>query len=154
MYTYYSLVSLAKSNRPIDRALLNYGFSNFTLEILENCKKNNVLEREQYYIDLFKPEYNIVVEGGSTLGYKHISESLAKMRNFVLSDEVRKRKALSTINATVARKISIIVENIKTKEKSNYTSLTEAGKAIGVSIASVSQALINNRLLKKTYQKV
>lgn len=35
MYTYYSLRSLAKSNRPIDRALLKHGFSNFRLEILE-----------------------------------------------------------------------------------------------------------------------
>lgn len=34
MYNYYSLRYLAKSNRPIDRALLKYGFSNFTLEIL------------------------------------------------------------------------------------------------------------------------
>ena len=34
MYTYYSLRSLAKSNRPIDKALLKYGFSNFILEII------------------------------------------------------------------------------------------------------------------------
>lgn len=60
MYTYYSLLSLAKSNRPIDRALLKHGFSNFTLEILEYCDKNNVLEREQYYMDILKPPYNIV----------------------------------------------------------------------------------------------
>lgn len=54
MYTYYSLRSLAKSNRPIDRALLKYGFSNFRLEILEYGDKTNVLIREQYYIDLLK----------------------------------------------------------------------------------------------------
>lgn len=151
MYTYYSLRSLAKSNRPIDRALLKYGFSNFTLEILEYCDKHNVLEREQYYMDLVKPQYNIAETAGSTLGYKHIPESLAKMRDFVLSDEVRNRKALSTVNATAARKISIIVKNIKTNDESEYTSLTEAGKALGVSRASVSQALLNNRLIKKTY---
>ena len=45
MYTYYSLRSLAKSNRPIDRALLKYGFSNFILEILEYCDKNNVIKK-------------------------------------------------------------------------------------------------------------
>lgn len=57
MYTYYSLRSLAKSNRPIDRALLKYGFSNFTLEILEYCSEENLLKREQYYLDLLKPQY-------------------------------------------------------------------------------------------------
>lgn len=86
MYTYYSLRCLAKSNRPIDRALLKYGFSNFRLVILEYGDKNNVLIKEQYYMDLFKPEYNIAEIAGSTLGYKHTPESLAKMRDFVLSD--------------------------------------------------------------------
>ena len=87
MYTYYSLRSLAKSNRPIDRALLKYGFSKFSLYILEYCTSENVIEREQYYLDVIKPEYNIVEKAGSTLGYKHTEDSLAKMRNFVLSDE-------------------------------------------------------------------
>ena len=73
------------------------------------------------------------------------------MRDFVLSDEVRNRKALSTVNATAARRISIIVKDIITNDKSEYASLTEADKALGVSRASVSQALLNNRLLKKTY---
>jgi len=43
MYSYFSLRSLAKSNRPIDSALLKYGFSNFRLEILEYCDTTNVL---------------------------------------------------------------------------------------------------------------
>jgi hypothetical protein len=122
------------------------------LEILEYCDKDNVLKREQYYMDLVKPQYNIVETAGSTLGYKHTSESLAKMRDFVLSDEVRVRKALSTVNATAARKIAIIVENIETNDKSEYDSLTDAGKALGVSRASISQAILNNRLVKKTYR--
>jgi|SRR5690606_15164618 len=151
MYTYYSLRSLAKSNRPIDRALLKYGFSNFTLQILEYCEKEILLKREQYYMDLLKPKYNIVEKAGSTLGYKHTPESLKKMRDFVLSDEVRQIKALSTINATAARRIKIEVENIKTNEKFEYNSLTEAAKALDVTKTAISQALSNNRLLKKVY---
>uniref|UniRef100_UPI0023F19B81 homing endonuclease n=1 Tax=Leptographium procerum TaxID=100367 RepID=UPI0023F19B81 len=151
MYTYFSLGSLAKSNRPIDRALLKHGFSNFILEILEYCDKDNVLKREQYFIDLLNPEYNIVQTAGSTLGYKHTPEALAKMRDFVLSDEVLKRKALSTKNAAEARRISVIVENIKTKEKPEYASMTEVGKILGVHRNAVSQAVSNNSLIKKTY---
>jgi GIY-YIG catalytic domain-containing protein len=151
MYTYFSLRSLAKSNRPIDRALLKYGFSNFSLEILEYCNEDNVLKREQYFIDLLKPEYNIVQTAGSTLGYKHTPESLAKMRDFILSEEVLKRKTLSTKNAAEARKISVIVENIKTKEKTEYGSMTEVGKVLGVHRNAVSQAVKIQSLLKKTY---
>ena len=73
------------------------------------------------------------------------------MREFVLTAEVRERKALSTENATVARRISIIVENIKTNEILKYVSLTEAASALGVYKAAVSQALLNNRLIKKIY---
>jgi hypothetical protein len=151
MYTYYSLGSLVNSNRLIDRAILKYGFSNFRLDILEYCDKHNVLEREQYYMDLLKPIYNIVQKAGSTLGYKHTPESLVKMRDFVLSDEVRNRKAISTRNATDARKISIIVEDIETNVKSEYTSLTEAGKALGVTKTTISQGLSNNKIVKKKY---
>lgn len=104
-------------------------------------------------MDYLNPNYNIVETAGSTLGYRHTPESPlgAKMRDFVLSEEVRERKALSTENATASRRISIVVENILTNEKSEYVSLTEAGKALGVSRAAVSQALLSNRILKKTY---
>lgn len=73
----------------ISSALLKYGYSNFKLEILEYCEANKtiILEREQHYINLLKPEYNILKIAGSPLGYKHTEESLAKMRNRKLSKE-------------------------------------------------------------------
>ena len=152
MYTYYSLRSLVKSNRPIDRALLKYGFSKFSFYILEYCTSENVIEREQYFLDTIKPEYNIVEKAGSTIGYKHTEESLAKMRDFVLSDEVRIRKAISTANASAANRVPVIVENIKTKVVSEYISMTEASKVLGVHKNAVGQAISNNRLIKKTYR--
>jgi len=77
-YTSYSLRYLAKSNRPMERALLKYGFSNFSLEILDYCNYEDLLKREQYYLDTLKPEYNVAKLAGSTLGYKHSEESLKK----------------------------------------------------------------------------
>ena len=144
--------SLAKSNRPIDRALLKYGFSKFSLYILEYCTSENVIEREQYYLDKIQPEYNIVEKAGSTIGYKHTEDSLAKMRNFVLSDEVKKRKAGSTANASAANRVPIVVVNLKTNEVLEYNSMTEASKVLGVHKNSVGQAISNNRLIKKTYR--
>jgi group I intron endonuclease len=46
----------------IARALIKYGYSNFQLDILEYCEPTNCIEREQYYIDLLKPEYNILTK--------------------------------------------------------------------------------------------
>lgn len=85
------------------------------------------------------------------MGYKHTPESLDKMRNFILSDEVRERKALSTLKASAANKHSIVITDSKTNEVTSYDSLTDAGKALGVSRAAISQAVLKNRLIKKTY---
>lgn len=61
-----------KNIRPgIYNAILKYGHSNFSLDILEYCTKELVIKREQYYIDLLKPEYNICKYAGSCLGYRH-----------------------------------------------------------------------------------
>jgi group I intron endonuclease len=38
-----------------------------------------LLERETYYIFLLKAEYNILQEAGSRMGFKHYSETKAKM---------------------------------------------------------------------------
>lgn len=73
---------MAKSNRPLERALLKHGYYNFSLEILEYCSPDSLLKREQYYLDNLKPEYNIVEKAGSTLGYRHTSESLKKNERF------------------------------------------------------------------------
>lgn len=61
--TYYSLDALkkVKGSIIISRALLKYGHSNFSSDILEYCESSILIEREQYYIDLLEPEYNIKI---------------------------------------------------------------------------------------------
>ena len=76
---YYNYNHLSDTNMIINKALLKYGYSNFKLEILEYCDKDNNIEREQYYLDLLKPNYNILQTAGSSLGYKHSEEARKKM---------------------------------------------------------------------------
>ena len=107
---YYSVIfisHISRKNMVINKALLKYGYSNFKLEILEYCNSKELVKREQHYIDLLSPDYNVLKTAYSSLGYKHTEDSLAKMRNFVLSDEVRKRKASSTANASAANRVPI-----------------------------------------------
>lgn len=63
----------------ICKALLKNGYSKFELKILEYCDITDVIKREQHYMDLLKPEYNILKIAGSTLGFRHSKETLAKM---------------------------------------------------------------------------
>ena len=75
----------------IYNALLKYGYSRFKLEILEYCEPSKCIEREQYYLDLFEPEYNILKTAGSSFGFKHTEETLAKFRARKFSDETKKK---------------------------------------------------------------
>jgi len=88
-YYSYKYLTREKSISSISSALIKYGHSNFILEILEHCEpeKSIILEKEQFYINMIKPEYNILKIAGSPLGYKHTEEALAKMRNRKLSQE-------------------------------------------------------------------
>jgi group I intron endonuclease len=43
----------------LQRSWNKYGESNFVFKILEECLPEKCIEREQYYLDTLKPEYNI-----------------------------------------------------------------------------------------------
>jgi len=62
-YYYFSIATLKRKvelgNSKIYNALLKYGYEQFSLDILEYCDDSESKEREQYYIDLLNPEYNI-----------------------------------------------------------------------------------------------
>jgi len=90
LYNYYNTKYLMRNDYMIiSRALLKCGYSNFILEILEYCEPSNVIAREQFYLDFLKPEYNILVKAGSSLGFKHLLETKARM------SEARKGKTHS-----------------------------------------------------------
>lgn len=80
LLTYYDDNSLKLSKMPIYSAILKYGRENFLFEIIEYCKPEDVIQREQYYLDRFDFDYNILEKANSLLGYKHTEETLAKMK--------------------------------------------------------------------------
>lgn len=93
-FDYNSISDFSKGSR-INRALLKYGYSNFSLEILELCEKDIVLEREQHYIDSLNPVYNVLKVAGSSFGHKHSEESILKRVNAFVENK-KAREALKT----------------------------------------------------------
>lgn len=63
----------------ISRALIKYGYANFSVAVLEYCDKSDLCVREQYYLDKFNPQYNILKIAGSSLGFKHSEETKGKI---------------------------------------------------------------------------
>src|SRR5690606_9917718 len=84
---YYSPLELKVADNYISRAIICHSHSAFSLSILEyidishlskDKAKALILEREQYHLDKLLPEYHILKVAGSSLGYKHSAELIAK----------------------------------------------------------------------------
>jgi len=78
----------------ISKALIKYGYSNFSLEILEYCNIADLTEREQYYLDKLHPKYNILKIAGSSLGHKLTEETKAKISKSLKGIYVKEKSPL------------------------------------------------------------
>src|ERR1017187_10366861 len=57
-------------NKHLQSSYNKYKKDNFIYHLLEYCNKEELIKREQYYINLLKPEYNICQIAGNSLGLK------------------------------------------------------------------------------------
>lgn len=102
---YFNLSYLkTKDSLIISRALIKYGFSNFSVTILEYCKVTDLLSREQEYFDKLKPKYNILKIAGSSLNHKHSEETKTKISKSLKGVYVKEKSLLFGRTATVETK--------------------------------------------------
>ena len=147
---------LDRSKSPICRALLKYGYSNFSLEILEYCERDNVRAREQHYLDNLEPEYNILKTADSLSGYTHSEETRAligkaNQKAWLARDQASREVTLENLAAAnAARSKAVLVTNTETGETVEYASQSAAAKALGVSLQAINSCLKKKNLLKKT----
>ena len=85
-------------NSFLQNAWNKYGETNFSFIILEEVVVEKLLEREQYYINLYDAcnrncGYNLMPTAGNNLGYKHTEETKLKISNInkgkILSEETK-----------------------------------------------------------------
>jgi len=84
----------SKNSFIISRALIKYGYSNFSVAILEYCDKSHLLVREQYYLDKLNPQYNILKIAGSSLKSKHTEETKVKISNSLKGVYIKEKSPL------------------------------------------------------------
>lgn len=131
----------------IYRAILKHGHKNFILEILEYCGKNDNIEREQYYLNLLKPSYNILEVAGSPLGRK-------------LSLEVRIQMAKSKLGTTHSDETKALMSEIAkgrvfTEITRKRLSLARQGKKLSLeTITKISESRLGFKLTPETISKM
>ncbi len=148
----------------LGRAIRKYGDENFEFLIVERCENFfHALEREEEFIATLYPEYNLTRGGGGIKGYKFSPEAIAKCvdgrrgktghpcpqwlkeKNAALRRAERGKKVLSEQNkaelrlnaakANASRRRPVICLN----DGIVYRSVTEAGRAYGLTSGQVSR---------------
>lgn len=124
----------------INKALIKYGHNCFTLGVLEYCERGDLLEREQHYIDILKPEYNILKTAGSMLGFKHREESKLKMSN--------SKKGFKHTEETKAKISKNMIHTEESKEKLRSYRHTEEA------LAKIRASSLGRKLSEESKAKI
>lgn len=149
-YYRFDLLTNKRPNSIIHRALIKYGYSFFSLGILEYCDKQKTFDREQYYLDLLQPEYNIYKVAGAYAGYKHPEEIRRKMSesrrgaNNSFFGKTHSAETLALMRKAALNRpepsvpgIEVDILDIQTNITTTFNSIRSAAASIGSDIKTI-----------------
>lgn len=126
-------------------ALLSHGINNFSLIIITIPDSNTeeVLKLEQFLIDNYNSEYNILRKAGSRAGHKYSAESKALMSKSNLKYYTPDYQLFGNgfINVYSSDKILL----------NQYPSAKEAGRELSISDVSIFKYMRTGQLFKNMY---
>lgn len=161
------------SDYAIHRAMRKYGINHFKVTEVENCSLEEVSKREKYWIkyyDSYNNGYNETQGGEGNLKYdyeiiyslfisgmtqKEIAQKLGcekhtitrALKNFDVAPEQRQKGKYGN-----SKKIVVKIDLSTNQILQEYYSATEAAKAEGCSVATISMVCHNKRkLVNKNY---
>lgn len=156
---------LEKKDLVIVKAINKYGLDNFNLvilEILPDLDAKILLKKEQYWISLLEPIYNVLTVAGNSSGFKHTEETkeLLKLKTLGrkhteevrllmsenrkgvnstwygknLSEETKQKMSLAAKNRTKDSRPGFIVKvlDLENNQTTIYKSMREAAKGVGM----------------------
>lgn len=148
-------------------ALVKYGYSNFSLSILEYCDRTEVISREQYYLDLLNPSYNILKYAYSSEGYKHTLEAIQKMSltkkgKFIKEDnsfygkthteEVKELMSQAALKRTKPNNAKpVFLKDTNKNIIGDFKSMTELSLYLKADKASLAKYRDSNKLFRNLY---
>lgn len=124
------------------KAILKHGFENFKKDVIEYCNKDNVNEREIFWINKYDSKnsdigYNLTNGGDGLSGYKMTEEHKAKigLTNSMCSKETREKLRLANIGKRHTpesiEKMRLIKTGIKcTEEAKRKISESNKGRVV------------------------
>lgn len=140
---------LTKGLSAIYSAILKYNQSNFSLYIMEYCEPELLIYREQYYLDLLDPEYNILKTAMNRLGSKQsesaklkisLSQMGSKNHNYgkILSYDTRQKIGIK-LKSIIRDKTNTRIISAETLEKRRLRT-----KGVSINIMDKFHNIINS----------
>nr|YP_009568448.1 hypothetical protein [Drechslerella brochopaga]QBL02529.1 hypothetical protein [Drechslerella brochopaga] len=156
---YFNTAYLKRSKSIISRALIKYGYSDFSLTILEYCAKVDLTVREQYYFDNLNPVYNIEKIAGSSLGLIRSEETKAKISKALKG--LRKGENSYWYGKKLSEETKKLMSQKKLGEKNNLFGKTHSEKtkklirqkALGRKLSEETKLLMSSKELLFIYMK-
>lgn len=135
--THYKNALITNKHPKFYNAIKKYGWSQFSLQILDLVPKSHLIIREQYWLTLLQQSgywndsYNLLEKANSWLGYQHTLESKLKMskskKGILLTPEHRQNISLGKLGPKhhlYGKKRSLdTIEKIRMKSLRDYPSL-------------------------------
>ena len=143
-------------------------------EILEYCKPKNTIAREQYYLDLYRPIYNILKKAGSSLGFRHKDETKALISSIktgktgikkigvkhteetklkISNSLVGKKHNKETISKMIGRGgKKVYVTDITTNVVVEFVSMRQAALFLETSLDTVRKYIKNEKIFNNKYK--
>jgi group I intron endonuclease len=123
--------NLNKKRKSANAKLLNawnkYGSENFVFSVLEVVEdKTQLLAREQHWIDILNPHYNICKIAGATYGIKHTEERKAEISQRMKGNKY-KQGHVTVLSPEIRKQISDKLKGTKHSEES-YKKAAETRK--------------------------
>lgn len=140
-------ISLLKNNKHNNKHLQlswnKYGFENFNFRIIEYCEKEILLEREQYYLNLYLkanefPKNNFFIKKGYNLNPVSTSRYNSKQSK----ESIKK----SIENNPNVKKVYCL--NIAQNEIKKFDSITQCARYYDISFSCIKKSILKNQTLK------
>ena len=129
----------------IYRALLKYDYSNFSLTILEYCSPDKCLIREKYYLDLYKPEYNISKDPAAPMSGRTHSDETKIIMSDAKKGENHPMFGKPRPEGFGKPSQQIEVTDIKNNQTTTYDSIREAARALNIDHTRIVKYFSNNQ---------
>lgn len=132
---YYNVNRLLnEKSMPINVALLKYGYSNFSLTILDICEKDSLMSREKHFFEVYSPEYNILKTPGSPSrgsGWTHSEATIENMR-IAATKKFKIPEYLTKLSKGQSSGIEVEVTDLETNTTTSYHAIRAAARALNI----------------------